>query len=735
MFNKRIKIFIVFSSLLLLVSLARLAQMQLLAGSQVQNDITELKRQRGLTRQLNTLRGKILDRKGRELALDEPRFWLNIDYSLSQYWDERIQKCMLMLAAKKDDPQKAIDKTREEIHNKIEDIKLIINKCVHFGLEPNEIDNKIRQINDNIWNVRAYCTWKWNYPDQEFEQAVPDPNDRLLLIYKKGDIAEMYQSYPLLELETEDDIFAAQLEFLNVEGIEILPRAQRYYPYGAVAAQTIGWVGEASQPKDTAIFEDDRLMRYLPGEVCGREDGVEYVCEAILRGRRGEKFIDIDKQLVSHTEYRPGQDVVLTLDIELQKRIEQRLADYPHDPNIGPGMAAVVLDVETGDILALVSLPVYDLNRARYDFNKLSKLSEPNDPNKPLINRAINAHYPPGSVVKPLILIAGLETNMITPEKTISCPAHAPPPGWPRCLIWKRSNSGHDILWAGNNNARNAIKGSCNIYFSRLADSIDSKILQYWLYEFGYGQNLLSPPDIFSGQGIADSGRVAATEQSEVDGPSTSLNSVAATRRSRTMRQSPGVISSRTPRDNNLTLEQMPPLLESHRKYFGIGQHNLRATPLQVANSMATIARRGIFKYPRLFKELQHTQEYSIDISNETLDVIFGGMWAVVNETHGTANRQFGPVIHTFTEQDVRIYGKTGSTEKPEHAWFAGFAEDSPSAVSSGPNRTDRKLAFAVVIEGGQHGSSDAAPLARDIIQYCIEEGYIGKDIYSAQGL
>jgi penicillin-binding protein 2 len=691
-FNKRIKIFIIFSSFLLLVCLARLAQMQLLAGSQVQNDIAELKRQRGLTRQLNTLRGKILDRKGRELAFDEPRFWLNIDYSLSQYWDERIQKCMLLLAAKNDDPQKAIDETRENIHNKIEDIKLIINKCVYFGLEPNEIDNKIRQINNRIWNLRAYLVWKNNYPNQEFEEAVPDPNDRLLLVYKNkyGDIAEMYKSYPLLELQTEDDIFAAQLEFLNIEGIEILPRAQRTYPYKTVAAQTIGWVGPATQPQDKELFAEDKLRSYLEEEVCGREDGVEYVCEAILRGRRGEKLIDIDKQIVSHTEISFGRDVVLTLDIELQKRIENYLINYNYDLDHDPNIAAVVLDVETGDILALVSLPVYDLNRARYDYDKLK-----NDPNRPLINRAINARYPPGSVVKPLILIAGLETNMITPETVIPCPAEAPPPGWPKCLIWRRnSRMGHSLMW--ENSARNAIKGSCNIYFSRLTDMIDPKILQYWLYKFSYGQNILSPPDIL--------------EQTEFR---------------RTMRQLPGTISSTDPKDNNLTLEQMPPLRDGDRRYFGIGQGNLRATPLQVANAMATIARRGIFKYPRLFKEIQHTQEYSIDISEQTFDVVYGGMWAVVNETNGTANKQFGPVLHTFTEQDVKIYGKTGSTEGPEHAWFAGFAEDS----------TGRKLAFAVVVEGGQHGSSDAAPLACNILQICIEEGYIGKDLYSAQGL
>ena len=98
------------------------------------------------------------------------------------------------------------------------------------------------------------------------------------------------------------------------------------------------------------------------------------------------------------------------------------------------------------------------------------------------------------------------------------------------------------------------------------------------------------------------------------------------------------------------------------------------------------------------------------------MDVIYDGMSAVVNESQGTANKQFAPLLSTFAEQGVKVYGKTGSTENPEHAWFTGFAADSGA----------RKIAIAIVVEGGQRGSSDAAPLARDIIQFCIEAGYIG---------
>lgn len=710
MYDKRIKIFIIFSLLLLLVCLARLAQMQLLAVSRVQHEVTELKERRGLTQQLNTLRGKILDRGGRILAVDEPGFWVHIDYELSCFLDERIQKGKILNAAKKKDPELSTSEMKEKIHNRIEELHQIINICAQLGaLEPSEIQNEIQKINDFIWNRRTFQAWREKFPNSEvfdnyesrisiplsvaiadFNEKQPDPARRIELI-NKVDIAEMNQKWPLLKLNTDDDIFAAQLEFLNVDGVEILPIVQRSYPYDTVAAQTIGWVGLATQQKDIELFENDRLSRYLEGEVCGREDGVEYVCESILRGRRGEKNFDIDKKLVSQTESRLGKDVVLTLDIELQKRIENYLTSYNHDPNCGPGMSTVILDVATGDILALVSLPVYDLNRARYDFDKLS---DPNDPNKPLINRAINARYPPGSVVKPLILIAGLETGMITAEKVIPCLAQPAPENWPDCLIYRKGYSGHSLMW--ENNARNAIKGSCNIYFSHLADSIDPIILQHWLYMFGYGRYALSPPRTSDGKEIG-----------------------------RNLRQLPGIISSRIPRDKNLTLEQMPPLRDTERRYFGIGQGNLRATPLQVADSMATIARGGIFKNPRLFKEMHHSQDVPLKISPETLAIIFDGMSAVINETNGTANKQFGPVLHTFTEQDVKLYGKTGSTEAPEHAWFAGFAEDS----------TGHKLAFAIVVEGGQHGSSDAAPLVRDIVQFCIEYGYIGQSLNTMQGM
>jgi len=700
MYSKRIKVFVAIIGCLTVVCLGRLAQMQLLRTSYYRGRTEDLKRRVGRCRQLKTVRGKIVDRKRRTLAVDEPRFRLCMDYRLSSLLDERVQHKL----------------TGRQFRERLQDLRRIINKCAKFrGTEPAQVYGRIREINNHIWSLRAFQAWRRKFPNSpllkeyesilsvpldkalaDFRKREPDPFERRRLV-NKIDIAEMHESWPLLELETDDDIFTAQLEF-DVEGIQIHARAHRHYPYGSVAAQTIGWVGRP-QHNDRELFSNDRLAAYLEDEVAGREDGVEYVCETVLRGRRGEAVYDIDRRLVSRTDTEFGDDVTLTLDIELQRRIERHITDCNLNPlNCKAPTAAVVIDVATGQILVLASTPTYDLNRVRYDWTRLN-----NDSNQPLRNRAIYKHYPPGSVIKPIILIAGLESGKVTADEVISCPAQAAPRGWPSCWIYNRYKTGHDYNW--QNHARNAIKGSCNIYFSRLASRIEPRMLQRWLFKFGYGRKILFPPAEV---------RLASPE--------------------RNLRQAAGQIASSVlpPSIEVFFFEQIPPLSGPERRWFGIGQGSLRVTVLQVANAMAALARGGFYKLPRLFIETanyseqdsagtdgngQDDIETDLGISGKTLDVLIDGMSAVVNEPGGTAHRAFE---HSgFAEQGVKIYGKTGSTEKPDNAWFGGFARDEQG----------RSVALAVVVEGGQHGSSDAAPLARDIIQFTIEAGYIGHPV------
>jgi penicillin-binding protein 2 len=702
MYDKRVKIFVILIAVLLLVCIVRLTQMQLVSSSFYRDKITRLKLQEGGSRQLKTIRGRILDRNGEVLAADEPEFQLCISYRLSRFMDERVRRAKLEKAARQDKAALAQANVLDELQSMIDDLELIIDKCVYFGLERAEIEDRIRTINDRTWNLRSFLAWVRSGPDPgilgkyngqiasvpesealaDFEKKFPNEDERLLRIAEVDYIAEMDKSWPLLELETDDDIFTAQLEYLDIEGVSILPKAHRLYPYGSVGAQTIGWVGPATQKEDLELFEGDKLSRYLSDEVCGRDDGTEYVCETVLRGRRGQVVYDIDQELVNRTESEFGEDVTLTLDIGLQQRIEEYLADCSYNPNCQAPMAAVVIEVATNDILALVSMPVFDLNYVRRNYGAALR-----DANEPLRNRAINKQYPPGSVVKPLILIAGLESGKITADEIISCPAKKAPAGWPSCWLYNRfSWMGHDDK--GPNYAHNAVKGSCNIYFSRLANRIEPLVLQGWLYAFGYGRKAPLAP--------------AAVREAK---------------QKRDLRQAAGVISTSKPQEPITALEQLPVLAAGERRYFGIGQGNLRATPLQVANAMATIARGGLYRVPRLFIEDANdinSEPVNLNISAATLDVVRDGMRAVVNEPDGTAYNEFAPA--GFARQGIEVFGKTGSTEAPDHAWFAGFAEDGEG----------RGIAIAVIVEGGQHGSADAGPLARDIIQFCVDAGYIG---------
>ncbi|MBN2020029.1 MAG: hypothetical protein JW749_07385 [Sedimentisphaerales bacterium] len=698
MYGRRIIILVIIIAAMLVVCVLRLADMQLLSTSFYREQVAQLKIQRGVNRQVRTLRGRILDRKEKVTAGDDLKFWLGINYELSRFLDERVRQSMAVQAIDKN-PDANMAEIREEFENRLNDLELLIVKCEQFGMSREEVVQRLQKINDRIWNLRTFLAWARNRPGDEilekydrnlnnvpfseavedFESRFPDPPQRLKLIAKVNDIAETEKVWPMVELKTEDDVFAARVEFLDFNGVEVLAKGERFYPYGSVAAQVIGWVGPPSQ-QDKRQFAGDRFSSYLDDEVCGREDGVEFTCEQILRGKRGELVYDIDRELVSRTEPEFGKDVRLTLDIELQRQIENHFTDCVFNPNCDAPTAGVVIDAGTGDILALVSLPSYDLNFVRQNYGKLAA-----DPCEPLRNRAINEQYPPGSVIKPVILTAGLESGQISVNQVINCPAHRAPQGWPSCWIYLRNNGvGHDTLWS--NSARNAIKGSCNIYFSHLADRTDELTLQSWLYRFGYGHRTLA--DLQAGDD------------------------------SRDLRQMQGQISNMPAKETITSFEQVPPLEPGEKRWFGIGHGNIRVTPLQVANAMACLARDGVYRPARLITDpcAAKAETVEMEITPATLAVIYDGMRAVVAESGGTAYREFARSLSFFSARGVKIYGKTGSTERPDHAWFAGFAKDN----------NGKAIAIAIVVEGGQQGSADAAPLARDVLQFCVEAGYIG---------
>ena len=674
----------------LIIAVGRLMTLQTFQADKARQELEALRIRN--PEQRPTVRGKILDRYEKPLALDQPAFFLHISYQLTRYMDPRWRegKILRALAANedttRDDVKRELD---EDWKEDIEQLEQAIDLALQLAdVSREEIEASTQQINDQIWEQARYLGWKWKNPEKTW-QDYRNERDSISLEQIAGTkLGIMNESYPLVELKTQQDRLRAQKELLNLKALTIKTESKRQYPYGRSACQLIGWV--APWQKDEAeIFKDDKYMSYKPGEVVGKF-GLEKVYEPVLRGRRGEVQYDIDGNLLERTESQYGEDLRLTLDIDLQRKVEAVLADntLPHGNKY---CAAVVLEVANNDILAMASIPTFDLNTIRQPDN-YNHFFNPNDPNKLYQNKALERNYPPGSTAKPLILIAGLEEKKTWPDEVISCGYEPPSASWPKCIAQWKFQKPHDNKWA--NNGRNALRGSCNIYFSRLADRLDARDLQDWLFKFGYGRDILPAP------------MPEELTENETAG--------------RDIRQASGSIIYGVQEKPYTDFEEVPlipPSRMSEKRYWGIGQGNLRVTVLQVANALSAIARGGIYKKPRLVDASWEEQnEYSLNISRRTLDVVRDGMWAVVNEDGGTANSVFrsSPLR---TERGMKIYGKTGSTENPNVAWFECFAEDS----------TGRAIVIAVLVERGQSGSGEAVPLGEKILDLCNRAGYVGK--------
>jgi len=694
MYQFRLKIFVGLCIGVLLIAMGRLVFLQVFRQEDARRAVESM-RINPATR-LATVRGKILDRNGHTLAVDRPAFSLTISYELTRYADARWQEGHIQR-------QMTDTVSRAEVEAQMQerwaDGKSMLRQAIELAAElgdvpRDEIESRIEDINNRIWELARYLWWRRRNPSASMDdyrrQRDAIPPSQIV----RMDLREMRDFYPLIELAGEQSLLNAQIALVQMEGLSIRSEPKRSYPYATAACQILGWVGPG-QEQEMQLFSEDEYQRYLEGEVLGKE-GIEKAYEPALRGRRGQAVYDKDGNELSRTEPQYGSDVQLTLDIELQRHIEAMLLDPTQNPNADRNCAAVVLDGATNDILAAVSTPVYDLNRVRRDYSRLIS-----DPAKPMTHKALERNYPPGSTAKPLILLIGLEEGKVRPDEIIHCTFQPPPSGWPRCLL-QRMGYCHDARWEGEggNNARNAMRGSCNIYFSHVAHRLSSRALQSWLYQLGFGQSVLT-----------------------LDWPAefASANPELAAMTRPFIRQAHGCLTDGVQLAAAESLDALPPIKKDwERKFWGIGQGNLRVTVLQVANALAAIARGGVYKSPRLVMDdsdpFNERRQRQIAVSPTTLKTVREGMSAVVNAEGGSAYRIFHTPKSELFDRGLTIYGKTGSTERPEHAWFECFAED----------KAGRIIVVVALVEGGARGSDDAAPLGHTILKLCSDAGYIG---------
>ncbi|MEM9938426.1 MAG: penicillin-binding protein 2 [Pseudomonadota bacterium] len=481
-----------------------------------------------------------------------------------------------------------------------------------------------------------------------------------------------------------EDFAKLSLRAPDIPGLIVEMAQTRSYPRGRDFAHVLGYVARASQDDMSRLTEDmgkdegDALRRLFkhPDMRTGRS-GVERFAEEWLRGEPGWRRVEsnaagrIIRELPSDdTAPKPGRDLHLTVDAELQKVAIDRFGTESG--------AAVVIDIETGDILAFVSTPAFDPNdfvngisQADYDLLRFNDRS-------PLYHKAYDGTYPPGSTFKMVVATAALEEGVIDPRERVYCPGHYRF-GNNTWHCWKKE--GH-----GSVDMHSAIKGSCDVYFYEVAKRIGIEKLAETSRKFGFGQRW-------------DLGLHGGRS---------------------------GVVP-----DNAWKLRTRgEPWFEGETLNVGIGQGQVSSSPLQLAVMTARIAAEGRIITPQIIGQGPRPEN---DIPfDEPLDADFmqrmkAGMFGVTSEWGGTALRSGdlglgGPRLagKTGTAQVRRISreerasgilkGDQIDRRLRDHALFVAYAP-----------HDDPKYAISVVVEHGEGGSSTAAPIARDIMAAAME--------------
>ncbi len=438
----------------------------------------------------------------------------------------------------------------------------------------------------------------------------------------------------------------------NLSGIDFKIEYKRDYSFGVYGSHVFGYIKEISPEQLSKGSEF-----YLIGDYVGFS-GIEKKYEEILRGSKGAKYVLVDSKQKTVNQHLRGQDdleavkgndIVLTLDYDTQKKAEELFA--------GKKGALVAIEPESGEILAMVSSPYFELSDLGgvTTTDKWKKLR--NDPDKPLFNRATMSIYPPGSTFKMVSAIAALEEGVITPDYTITCKG---------ALFYGDRDFKCDHVH-GKTDLIKSIEESCNVYYYQLILKLGLDRWNNYARKFGFG----SKTGYDLGEEIA--GIIPSTEYYN--------------KRLGKGKWTKGMLIS-----------------------LGIGQGEVSATPLQLAQYTASLAMKGITSNPHLVKGMIDSKtnnfipfEFTNDdngISTETYDLINEALLRVVHG-RGTATHIKIP--------GIKIAGKTGTAQNP-------FGENHAVFIAYAPYENPQ-IAVALIVENVGYGGSHAAPIARDIIK------------------
>ncbi len=751
-----------------------------------------------------TVRGRILDRKGRVLAQDRPTFDVRVDYAVlsgswaeawsvafarevhaevwrelaptqrdalalayQPYFDQHVERGLAELAMVGQTPLEEILIRIEDVTNRVKRIagRFVLRRFEELEKKVNARGRELtRELDERLKRQAQRPVLEQTQP----HTIIPQVEDHIgFAIQALGERTSVLEA-PVLDLDGTPTGSLARVELPVVPGLEAGNARDRQYPFrtvtvdidrttligpargdgsvsvtvGGVLDSIIGrtrdqlykedaerreaWLEEEASSEERARVETARGVdrgRYLEGDHVGNS-GVEARMEHVLRGLRGVRVRRLDTGAQEVIEADHGRDVTLTIDAQLQARIAAAMSpevglavsrewhgsfDTRRDTGQPLSGAAVVIDIETGEVLALVSTPTIDPS------DPTQSLTEPegvasHDWASPHVNRATSAIYPPGSIAKAMTLTWAASRGEQQLGERIACNGHFLPERQDilRCWIWRPrfGMATHSMQWEVDPDEAQALTCSCNIYFYELGRRLGAERMLEAYRAFGAGEAPLSAV------------------------PST-----------------PGIIGSSSPTAR---------LTSTDAAMLGIGQGPVAWSPLHAADAYATLARGGVRLGPVVVREDTPPRSEDIGLDPAAVERALEGLRGSVND------RRFGTGNHTvingvfepyFDVQGVDIWGKTGTaqqsatltkelkvappgselipgqpdppgttseltqvTTRYTHAWFVGLV---------GPEGQQPRYAISVMMEFAGSGGRVSAPIANQIIHALQREGYL----------
>jgi len=489
--------------------------------------------------------------------------------------------------------------------------------------------------------------------------------------------SKTFESLPLRTRLSDEEVARFAAQRFRFPGVEIRARLFREYPLGEVASHVIGYIGRISERDEDRIAQWENASDYVGTQYVGKV-GVEQSYEKELHGVTGFEEVEVSAggravKTLSRTPAQPGNNLVLSIDIKLQKLVEELYGDRRG--------ALVAIEPKTGDVLAFVSKPTYDPNLFVEGIDPTNWEALNTDPDKPLLNRPLRGTYPPGSTFKPFMALAALETGKRTPQFVIHDPGY----------FMFGDHQFRDSKPGGNGTVdlHKAIVVSSDTYFYQLANDMGIDAIHDFMKPFGFGQIT----------GI------------DIEGERT------------------GVLPSTEWKRGAFKSAAAQRWYAGETISVGIGQGYNSYTLLQLANAVAILANNGVAMKPHLVKSIENiqtheqrltvpSQSYTIPLKREHIEFVKAAMVDVARA--GTAasvfaNAPYAVGAKTGTAQVIGIkqgekYNASRIAERyRDHSLFIAFAP-----------ADDPKIAIALIVENGGWGATAAAPIARKALDFWL---------------